>query len=648
MIKESKIKELREQFIIPSIEAKLSSLGFVYKKSKNAFYRNVDSEYEQSIVIHTNAKMFESSDIENITLNFELLSRITLPHYEKWHKDTYNRESRFRMFVDSIVSFVNLSKDNINPSDYYQGSKSKLFKNLVSNSISNAQDSDIDNYSMDRLINEGLTRLVENLNSNSELTKIAEQPMTPWDTSHIPIFKYINQPDKANLEVRRIYNQIIVEVENAIDSKDRARKITKLESFKKAFERSYNIHLDNPFKTSIKKVGSLKKTIILSDSLIFETLAGFNVSDFEESRIFVFSDDCIIIVANRDRCFRLTSEGKIKLDTNIQVPKGYSKLNYDIPIRWIGALQCVIVNHMIIKDEIVSYLEFPDQCVNNGSYSASGIYTNREENEIYFQLENWLLVYDSNFQLTRQQKYNNQISKIIPEKKWVIIINQIFDFDGNLINEFKVGKGNERSTFSNDFDFVIFHGYATKSQCYNLNDNSSQTLWAHPTFVKNYKETLFNDIEHNFDLASAVFSPSDKYIVGCGYHGTYACWEIPSFNRTELLPNESALSLLAPLKSTVYIDGKSKEKIVFPEVVSLGDLRFLKNRSNRISEVIFFNKGSNFITIISNSDLILVWDENFKNIGYTVLEGIISSSTNEYLIQKYQGEVTIYKKISLE
>lgn len=147
--------------------------------------------------------------------------------------------------------------------------------------------------------------------------------------------------------------------------------------------------------------------------------------------------------------------------------------------------------------------------------------------------------------------------------------NLLLNFEGQTIGTCEFAKGNHLYEFSNSFEQLICFFYATKSQYYDLQKGKKETLWAHPTYIKDYKETLYNDINNNFGLLIVRFSPDNQYIIGGADHGKYVAWTLPKLDRIELMPTSEAISLLKPLTRTQYTNGKSMEIIQKPEIVVL-------------------------------------------------------------------------------
>ena len=153
----------------------------------------------------------------------------------------------------------------------------------------------------------------------------------------------------------------------------------------------------------------------------------------------------------------------------------------------------------------------------------------------------------------------------------------------------------------------------------------SHVLWAHPTYLKNYKEVLYSDIHHNFNLSIAKFSPDDKFLVGGGYHGKYVVWKLPKFERVELLPARELLPLL-------------KEA----EIISLDGNIFLKNRGYDIRNIQFFNNSDNFITQLGPHNFL--WNKEFANTGCLPVQGVVKVLADKFITNMNENVFTIFRR----
>jgi hypothetical protein len=217
------------------------------------------------------------------------------------------------------------------------------------------------------------------------------------------------------------------------------------------------------------------------------------------------------------------------------------------------------------------------------------------------------------------------------------------DFKGNIKGNYKYGNGNDHIELSSDGKLMLLHFYSTKSQLYNLDNKKKQTLWAHPTFLKNYKENFYNDINHNFGLTTCKFTPDGKHIIGGADHGKYVIWDTKKFERKELIPNQASLKIFNWFTTTISND-KSTENYFKPYAVEHEKQNLFINRGYDISNISFIKNGKYIITQVS--DCLLVWNSDFENIGHIYGIGRVTFSANNFLIYKDKNELVVHQKVN--
>jgi len=219
----------------------------------------------------------------------------------------------------------------------------------------------------------------------------------------------------------------------------------------------------------------------------------------------------------------------------------------------------------------------------------------------------------------------------------------VVDFSGEVKANYTTTKGNEKVPISPDGKIVVLYGYTAKSQLYS-SETKKKTIWAHPTFLKGYKENFYNDINQNYGMHSCVFSPDGKYIFGGANHGKYVFWDTSNFQRKELIPSEKYFDIFNFTWITCYKDGTSITHRFEPYVASLGGENFFINRSGDLSRVSFIDGGDIYITHVGKS--LLAWDANFNNIGCVkgIGNGVIHFSSSNYFAYKTDNNFSIYKR----
>lgn len=247
---------------------------------------------------------------------------------------------------------------------------------------------------------------------------------------------------------------------------------------------------------------------------------------------------------------------------------------------------------------------------------------------------------------------NSSENRILPDKEWIITQggnneNHILDFNGNVLYKFEHGGSNRYYDISADRQYLACFFYSTKSQLYHIPDGKKFTLWAHPTHLKGYVETFYNDINHNFGMTIAAFSPDSSYLVGGGDHGKYVAWKLPKAERVELIPSPDCISIMQPETNRIILGnngGVVDYKELQPGVYELENQAFFINRGNEIRAIRFLDNGDLFLTILSGNTFVLSWDRNFNNLCHYKTEGQIEVHGKKYLTTRSQNELVIYKR----
>ncbi len=361
----------------------------------------------------------------------------------------------------------------------------------------------------------------------------------------------------------------------------------------------------------------------------------------------------ILIFSDNKNIIKLNAKGEILLEKEIEPHKGYEKF-FNLKTGLIPETDEFYVNNYIItKNNKITELILPNEKKSSkkllNPHIIDLVYSIKKEKYIVLY-ENYMLTYSINGDLLQSADVEKGFyNRIIPEKEWILTqkrdtANLILGFDGQLIGNYEYGNGNNRYEFSPSYEYLVCFFYSTKSQFYDLTNGKKATLWAHPTFIKDYKETMYNDINHNFGMTIAKFSPDCNYIVGGADHGKYVAWSLPKLERIELIPQSEVIDQLLPEVKTEYSAQGSREIVTKPELIILENQTFLKNRGNDLSNIIFFENGDLFLTEIGYGKFILVWDRNFNNITHQSIDGRIDFHSNKYLTKRTKTELVIYEQ----
>lgn len=653
MVRESKIKELTNDKIVTLVEEELTKFGFKYQKSKRYFSRQDPKGFTHIIYLSTPySPLIYDENTEQLFLVFNVSSQIEIPDFIKWTFDKFGQNTHFSFRSESLTSQIELSFDVFDSEGFYEPTASQQFKRNVTLSIMGGKDRHKDIIPINDFLKINIPNLVSNLSDKSDILKIYKSFDFPFQNINLLVFGgYV---DLANEQFEKYYQFLIDEIESKlkISEAEASASIGTLNWLIKNVQKVSNLTFTNPFERSIKVANSKNDKFEFSEETQFIEKLRLDVSQFDVKAFSINSLCDILLFTKNQKIIKINSNGELVVEKEIESKKGFESLTYIWAFGVISGTNDFFLNNFLItaKNEIIELI-LPTQKLKKGKLQkpviADFVYWSKNEK--------YLIIYEDNFLIySKEGKLESSInigekygSKIIIEKECIVVQkrdkeNVILNFDGQIIATYEFGNGNRGFEFSPNYEYLICFGYSTKSQFYNLTNGNKGTLWAHPTFVKDYKEKMYNDIEHNFGMEIAKFSPDNKYIVGGAYHGKYVAWTLPKLERIELMPLDEMIDLLEPLKTRWWSNGESGEKITKIEKVILENQIFLKNRRNGMSKIIFFENGDIFVTQIGQ--YALSWDRKFNNLAYKKLDGKLDIHSRKYLTQKTNTELIIYEQ----
>lgn len=415
-----------------------------------------------------------------------------------------------------------------------------------------------------------------------------------------------------------------------------------------------NINSESPTNSIIKKNETMGEKFNFTEKTTFSEFLRLDVSQLTVQQFHINSKCEILIVTDNQTIIKLNNKGEQVFEKRIQSNPGYRNFQY-VKSGLIADTDEFFVNNYIVKtSNSLQELPLPKGVINKKkpldphiidlAYSAN--------NNQYIMLHgDKILTYSADGELVKSiDVKGNYYNAIIPEKEWIVVHQNekaivILDFDGEIVGEYGYGNGNRKYTFSSSYEYLVCHFYSVKSQFNNIKTCENETLWAHPTYIKNYKELMYHDINHNFGMVTAKFSPDCKYLIGGAEHGKYVAWVLPTLTRIELIPNMEAIDQLEPCERFDGFEGKNAiRRTAKPELVNLKGQTFLNNRRNNISRVIFIENGDFFLTEIGYGKLILTWDRNFKNTNFHKINGRIDHHSQKFLSKINKDELVLYNQ----
>ncbi len=652
MIRASTIKSLLTKKIIDDLSPKLSPYSFKYVKAKKSFVRTKD-QFEQSIYIVTPFNPIRyDNEAEIIRLHVDISAIIQIPAFEKWSKKLgMNLRFRHQVLVKNV--YFTIAPEDFQDSDFYTPTKSQLFKNKMTAAIAGP---DKERISAEQNLDGTFLELVQNLDLFSDVDTLFKNRPVPLSYQHIDLLAFAGPKDLAIEYYQKFYDFHIEEVEKNKEYPSKFMDyVERLDGFIHKAKKVMNLDFPNPYKKEIAPKALEQTTIPIIDDCVFEEVLRLDTSTtMVQNRLINSKGDLVIFYKNNIHLFN--HKGELIYKKEVPAKNGRAAFSWETFSGLIPATdQFFITNYIIQADHSFIELEFQLDAAalkkKQSNYHVVDLAFSKEKSRYYLLCQKnkkttvlWSYHLDGNFDTSLE--FSGVAKKIILNKEWVVTSerdkkNFIWDFDGKLIAEHPYGNGNDKLAISPSLQYFICHSYSTKSQFYDLIKNKKKVLWAHPTFISGYKEQFYNDINHNFGLNKAVFSPDESYIIGGADHGKYVAWELPKLNRIELIPDPSILDKFSKTR-TNYQNGQKFEETFTPSIETLNEESFLKNRGNEMGEVFFLNDGDSFVIQINQS--LLVWNRQFKNIGFIENVGYLKMHHPKYLTVLGKEELIVYKK----
>ena len=656
MIKADSLKKLSEKIVLNGLLSKLEPIGFKYLKSKQYFKRTVGN-FDQIISFGTSHSPLEfNENTDELYLKFHISANIESPKFDKWITKELKSRSFFKHFIENVKCIELVDFNTLNRDDFFTPTESRKFKNYITSSLVG-----IDN---DKRISflEFENKLAEILESfdNLNTAKSLYNNKTQAFQDYLRLLVFEGETEQAKDAYLEKYNQVKnqVDLTNTDKIEETKKRIQSLEKFASEIEIFFKIKLENPFKRELNKLESKEEKIKLSSDLGFKEhfrfdsslleIDSFDINDLGEISIITEEKEIIKIKANGD----IKSIGKLKIDDCFSNSFNNSK------VKWIENAKVFSFNNYILleNDELIELTFDFDKTkfktneiplfIKELSFDSS----NKEYHFIYLlnYKHTYHSIYDLSGQLISTYTIDKNILKFNLSRQEYIVQSEknsvdIIDFKGNIKGNYKYGNGNDHIELSPDGKLMLLHFYSTKSQLYNLDNKKKQTLWAHPTFLKNYKENFYNDINHNFGLTTCKFTPDGKHIIGGADHGKYVIWDTKKFERKELIPNKHSQKIFNWFTTTIT-NGKSTENYFKPYSVEHENQNLFINRGYDISKISFLENGKYIITQVS--DCLLIWTKDFENIGHIYGIGRVTFSANNFLVYKTNNELVIHRKIN--
>lgn len=651
MLRQTSINKVFAKITEAEISPILTQNSFKYSKTNNYFNKTVNgfdviitprTSFPTITYIEENDKLFF-----NITLDIS----IKCLKFEKWHEVNFEKKAYFEKKIENIKCQTEIDLDIFSDSDFYSPTPSQQFKNSIKISLSDKND----DYSKENLtifLNNNFFQLLDKAENYCNDIDLFNDSTESIELIYANLLIFLKKNDKAATVYMETYYKLIgmlekFRIETDFDNSYYIFLIKRLAKYAKKF-----LNLDFEIPNYLPLLSSFKELKIEFPNTNIKYKEVFSIIKHSKTIVsFCVSTDGRVIVGHENMNIHekfITIWGKngnLLLEKELPIKEGTSG-GGKIYVGYIEELNLFFANHYIINEDLEMFdLEFPIVSTNksnlSNNYSIPLTYDHKAQLFIaYYRYktdkENFILFYDKNYKIVKKLVVKLRPLDIIVEKQWILLYNYtkhitIIDYEGNEIAKLDSNNAtdvngiwgqNKYHAISKSNKYLFSFFYYVKSNIFDLDTFKKDVLWAHPTYEKNYKELYYNDVNQNFGLHPAKFSPNDKYIVGGADHGKYVAWTLPEKKRIELIPNEEYLVKMLD-SGIFYIGGK----------------KYLKNRANEVQEIEFWENGKYFSFVINND--LLIWNDNFEHIS-TIFN--IRKSGYDKILNFHDKYIGLYNK----
>ena len=654
MIRAKSINRLVEDIVATSLSTSLISSGFRYVKSNNCF-KKTKQDFVQLISIWKDSIPFVYlEDEDKLYLKFSLSLSIEHPKFDKWVTKKLNIRSNFRHKFMSIDCITEVDQNLLKEGDFYEPTKSQAFKEVTFRSLVGP-----DNKARKNITDlpDVLAVASNRLDELSDVTNIFEQRTSAYRDYYRLLVYYGN-----DLKAKQYYTKSISESKDRIvknldgDPKELKEAIQGLEIFAEECNTLLGLDIEVDFDRSFKKIECEKRRISLSDTLGYEEIITLDASLLNIDSFAIDNEGNTCAIIDEYNIILINNSGIVSVMGTLDYPDCFRRDIGSIEVEWNKVARAFVINNYILKNN--ELVELPIQ-LNNKKFKVNSLFPILSDLIFDSEKKQYLTLYSSTDLGSILSVYNDMgdllensilegnCRRINFRRREILRLNkdnsyESIDFKGNLIGKFPYGNGNDKLELSNSGNEIVLHSYATKSQFYSLDRNKKQTLWAHPTFVKGYKEKFYSDINHNFGMTICKFSPNDEILIGGADHGKYVLWDGTGKNRKELIPSDKSRTVFNYFH-TIRKNGISSKEYYVPYTENIDSNQYFVNRGYSVNQIDFID---NDIFLLKIKDAILAWDYKGNSIGFVYgLEKCAFSESN-YMVLHQENQLCIFRRKS--
>lgn len=654
MVRDRKIKQLIAVELADKLIPHMAALGFKYSRTKVNFIRQQGLLQQVFSLSYVSCSVYYDEPSDKLYFSFRLYPSIEVPKFDKWYTEQTGEGMLMQYHMDSIYSSIELPFDALQPDDFYQPVSAQGFKKSIANSLAGANVIPEQFFSFEDLISQGLPNQIAAMDKVSDIKQFYEILPHKYDSHYtLLIFGGYRDEARALFDASYQHHINIIEEYQSTDPATAVACIGYLDIFIAFAQRVLHHTYTNPFTRMIKVKDNKQETLNIGPALQFKECLRFDTGGFKITDLRMNATGDVLIIEDSKNISKYNIKGELVFEKTLSAPDGFYK-SFHIKTGCLPEIGAFYANNYII-DQHNNCLELPLPKVEKpDKYGQRCDITDLAylpaKDQYLLLYENWFITYNSNGSIEKKIEIEgHRYNRIVAEKQWIVthkhnVANTLLNFEGEKIKSYPYANGNHKYTFSHSKNQFISYFYSSKSQYYDLQSGREENFYAHPTYLRDYKETMYDDIHHNFGLTIAAFSPDDQYITGCADHGKYVAWKLPSLERTELIPLPAVIDMLSPHTYSTYKDGVHTDHSYKPTLVEFEGQTYLKNRGNDADRILFFDKGDLFVMLLENS-IALVWNRQFKNVGGYKTTGSLHWQADKYLTQQLEKEIVVYTRV---
>ncbi|WP_010518780.1 WD40 repeat domain-containing protein [Croceivirga radicis] len=660
MIKADTIKRLSNEVVSKELLEMFETVGFKYLKSKRHFKKS-KGNFDHIISFGTPHSPLEFDDQKDeLLLKFHFNVSIESPKFDKWVEKTLKTRSYFRHSLETINCIEVLDLNQLTKTDFFTPTESQKFKNYVTSSLVGPDTTKRIDISE---LKKQIPKIVNSLETKSSAINLFEK-RTQAFRDYYRLLVFENELELAKEQYLKTIDEVKSSINEKLETtpKEAKKSIQGLEGFINETQTLLGIEISNPFSRELKKSNLKDQRIRLSPKLGYKEYLRFDSSMIDIKSYDINDKGETLLLTSDNELIKIEESGQFKTIAQLTFDNCFTNDSSSFKIYWLEIPRLFVCNNYLIEenDKIIELkLDFNSSQHKESSLDPTikELLYDQSTNQFHILFtpyvpfsgnfkETYHFIYSRSGKLKSTKRIERNCIKLNLNRQEIIATSEgnsydTIDFDGNTKSNFKFGNGNDRVSISPDGNLMALYFYSTKSQLYNLETEKKKTLWAHPTYLKGYKENFYNDINHNFGMTLCVFTPDGKHLIGGADHGKYVLWDTSKFERKELIPSESSFEIFNWF-TTTYKDGKSTNNYFKPFSITLENQKIFINRGYDLSSVSFINQGEYIITQVS--DCLLIWDSEFNNVGHVYGIGKVVFSSNNYLAFITNNEFVVFKR----